>query len=86
MPPKVFEPFIGWYLTRIYIHVRPERIYVWGDGDPSREPRLFDAHMEEVRSGHDEEPDADHADTAGGARWPGTSEWRSWAPATRRRR
>src|SRR5215212_2691175 len=21
MPPKVFEPFIRWYLTRIYIHV-----------------------------------------------------------------
>jgi hypothetical protein len=67
MPPKVFDPLLGWYLARIYIHVRPERIYVWGDGDPAREPRLFDAHMEEVRSGHDEEPDADHAETAGGA-------------------
>jgi Pyridoxamine 5'-phosphate oxidase len=67
MPPKIFDRFIGWYLTRIYIHVRPERIYVWADGDPGREPQLFDAHMEEVRSGHDEEPDAEHADTAGGA-------------------
>jgi Pyridoxamine 5'-phosphate oxidase len=66
MPPKAFDRFIGWYLTRIYIHVRPERIYVWADGDASREPRLFDAHMEEVRSGHDEEPDADHAGTIGG--------------------
>ncbi len=66
MPPKVFERLIHWYLTRIYIHVRPERIYVWADGDPSREPRLFDAHMEEVRSGHDEEPDAEHPDTSGG--------------------
>lgn len=66
MPPKVFDPFIKWYLTRIYIHVRPERIYVWADGDPAREPRLFDAHMEEVRSGHDEEPDAELADPAGG--------------------
>ena len=55
MPPKAFERFIGWYLTRIYIHVRPERIYVWDDGDPAREPRLFDTHLEEVRSGHDEE-------------------------------
>jgi hypothetical protein len=66
MPPKVFDPFIKWYLTRIYIHVRPERIYVWADGDPAREPRLFDAHMEEVRSGHDEEPDAELADPVGG--------------------
>jgi Pyridoxamine 5'-phosphate oxidase len=66
MPPKVFDRFIGWYLTRIYIHVRPERIYVWADGDPAREPRLFDAHMEEVRSGHDEEPDAELADPVGG--------------------
>jgi hypothetical protein len=66
MPPKVFEPFIRWYLTRIYIHVRPERIYVWADGDPAREPQLFDARLEEVRSGHDEEPDAPHADAAGG--------------------
>jgi hypothetical protein len=66
MPPKVFDPFIKWYLTRIYIHVRPERIYVWADGDPAREPRLFDAHMEEVRSGHDEEPDAELAAPVGG--------------------
>jgi Pyridoxamine 5'-phosphate oxidase len=66
MPPKVFDPFLKWYLTRIYIHVRPERIYVWADGDPAREPRLFDAHMEEVRSGHDEEPDAELADPVGG--------------------
>jgi hypothetical protein len=66
MPPKVFERFLDWYLTRVYIHVRPERIYVWHDGDPAREPQLFDAHMEEVRSGRDEEPDAQLADTAGG--------------------
>jgi len=31
------------------------------------EPQLFDTHMEEVRSGHDEEPAAAHAGTAGGA-------------------
>ncbi|MBA3262582.1 MAG: pyridoxamine 5'-phosphate oxidase family protein [Thermoleophilaceae bacterium] len=67
MPPKVFERFIGWYLTRIYIHVRPERIYVWSDGAPAREPQLFDAHMEEVRSGHPEEPEVAHPEIAGGA-------------------
>jgi hypothetical protein len=48
-------------------HVRPERVYVWGDGDPAREPRLFDAHLEEVRSGHDEEPDVALPGTGGGA-------------------
>ena len=63
----------GWYFTRIYVHVRPERVYVWRDGDVAREPELFDAHMEEVRSGHDEEPDDEHAPTRGGASRRGTS-------------
>jgi Pyridoxamine 5'-phosphate oxidase len=67
MPPRVFERMLHWYLTRIYIHVRPERVYVWEGGDVTREPQLFDAHMEEVRSGHDEEPAGQHADTGGGA-------------------
>jgi hypothetical protein len=67
MPPKAFDRLLGWYLTRIYIRVRPERIYVWPDADVTREPQLFDAHMEEVRSGHDEEPPGPHADTEGGA-------------------
>ena len=59
--PKVLETrLLDWYLTRVYIHVRPERVYVWPDGDAA-EPQLFDAHMEEVRSGHDEEPAGQHA-------------------------
>jgi hypothetical protein len=66
MPPKAFERLLDWYYKRIYIHVRPERIYVWGDGDPAREPELFDARIEEVRSGHVEEPAAAHADAGGG--------------------
>jgi Pyridoxamine 5'-phosphate oxidase len=66
MPPKAFNRLLAWYYTRIYIHVRPERIYEWPDGDLRAEPQLFDAHMEEVRSGHDEEPDAEHAGTEGG--------------------
>jgi hypothetical protein len=70
MPPKVFDRLLSWYLTRIYIKVRPERVYVWRDRDVAREPELFDAHMEEVRSGHDEEPAAAHAGTeGGGAAW-----------------
>lgn len=57
-PPAFIRKSLGWYYTRIYVHVRPERIYMWPDGDPSSEPQLFDSHLEEVRSGHDEEPEA----------------------------
>ena len=42
-------------------------MYVWPAGDATQEPQLFDAHMEEVRSGHDEEPDAPHAAAEGGS-------------------
>ena len=49
------------------LHVRPERVYAWASGDPDAEPRLFDAHLEEVRSGHNEEPEVSHAGPEGGA-------------------
>jgi Pyridoxamine 5'-phosphate oxidase len=65
-PPKFLQRALDFYFTRLYVHVRPERVYVWPDGDPRQEPRLFDAHLEEVRSGHDEEPDARLAPTEGG--------------------
>lgn len=64
-PPEAVQKMFGWYFTRIYIHVRPERVYVWRAADS--EPELYDAHMEEVRSGHSEEPDRFHADPEGGA-------------------
>jgi hypothetical protein len=48
------------------LHVRPERVYAWEGGDAGAEPRLFDAHLEEVRSGHNEEPEVPHAAPAGG--------------------
>ncbi len=52
------------------LHVRPERVYAWADGDPDAEPRLYDAHLEEVRSGHNEEPEIPHAGPLGGrAQW-----------------
>jgi hypothetical protein len=66
-PPKALQRFFGWYYTRLYVHVRPERVYVWGHGDPSAEPQLFDTHLEEVRSGHVEEPPAAHPAGEGGA-------------------
>jgi hypothetical protein len=64
-PPEQLQRLFSWYFTRIYIHVRPERVYVWRS--PASEPELYDAHMEEVRSGHSEEPDRFHADPEGGA-------------------
>jgi Pyridoxamine 5'-phosphate oxidase len=66
LPPKPVRRFFGWYFTRIYVHVRPERVYIWPNGDPSAEPELLDAHLEEVRSGRDEEPDAPRKPAAGG--------------------
>jgi hypothetical protein len=66
-PPDFMKKMLGWYYTRIYVHVRPERVYIWESGDLGREPELFDSHMEEVRSGHDEEPEADQAPPEGGA-------------------
>jgi hypothetical protein len=63
-PPDAIKRFLSWYYTRIYIHVRPERVYVWRSS--GAEPELFDAHMEEVRSGHSEEPERFHAEPEGG--------------------
>jgi hypothetical protein len=69
-PPKLVRSLFNWYYTRIYVHVRPERVFVWPDGDMSREPTVHDAHLEEVRSGHVEEPPEDHgAPEGGGVAW-----------------
>jgi hypothetical protein len=64
--PERLRRFLVWYYDRIYIHIRPERVYVWPHGDLDSEPVLYDAHMEEVRSGHSEEPERLHAPAAGG--------------------
>jgi hypothetical protein len=70
LPPRPVRRFFAWYFARVYVHVRPERVYVWPDGDPAREPELFGAHMEEVRSGHSEEPEVGHlAPEGGGEAW-----------------
>jgi hypothetical protein len=69
-PPDFLKRFFSWYYTRIYVHVRPERVYTWPGCDVTREPELWDAHMEEVRSGHDEEPESEQARPEGGeAAW-----------------
>ena len=61
-PPTRIQRMLNWYYARIYIHIRPERVYIWPAGEIAAEPQLYDAHMEEVRSGHSEEPDRFHAD------------------------
>jgi hypothetical protein len=66
-PEAVRRRLLLWHYARIYLHVRPERVYVWPEGDAAAEPGLFDAHMEEVRSGHSEEPEEAPAAPAGGA-------------------
>ena len=65
-PPAFMKRFLEWYYTRIYVHVRPERVYLWPGCDVTQEPRLWDAHMEEVRSGHDEEQESEQRRPAGG--------------------
>jgi len=67
LPPDfVRRRLMAWYFLRLYIHVRPERVYVWPEGDAGAEPELLDAHLEEVRSGHNEEPESGHASPDGG--------------------
>ena len=69
-PPKFIRGLFDWYYTRIYVHVRPERVFVWPGGDVTSPPRSSTAHMDEVRSGHIEEPLEPHApETGGGVAW-----------------
>jgi hypothetical protein len=65
IPPAPIRRRLDWYFARIYVHIRPERVYVWPGGDVGGEPTLYGAHMEEVRSGHSEEPERFHADPGG---------------------
>ena len=70
LPPKAIEGLFGWYYERIYVKVRPERVFVWPDGDSTAEPVVHDSHIEEVRSGHIEQPlDRDDAKAGGGIAW-----------------
>lgn len=66
-PPGFLKRFLLWYYARLYVYVRPERVYVWPGGDISVEPQLMDCHLEEVRSGHVEEPEVGPPAPEGGA-------------------
>ena len=74
-PPAFLRGMFSWYYTRIYVHVRPERVFLWPGGDVTAEPELYDSHLEEVRSGHDEEPDVELPALSGGEiAWDGRIE------------
>jgi Pyridoxamine 5'-phosphate oxidase len=65
-PPKLVRPMFNWYYARLYIKVRPERVLVWPEGNLAEEPVVHDAHLEEVRSGHLQEPPEEHGAPAAG--------------------
>jgi hypothetical protein len=65
-PPRFLQGLFWWYYARLYVNVRPERVYVWPDGDFDTEPQLFGSHIEEVRSGHSQEPEVPLPETTGG--------------------
>lgn len=67
-PPKPLRGLFNWYYTRLYVRVRPERVFVWPDGDQAEPPTLLDSRKEEVRSGRSEEPLEPHEPPAGGGR------------------
>ena len=70
MPPKPIQATMGWYFKRLYVKVRPERVYVWPGGDIAAEPTLLDTRLEEVRSAHVEEPErAEPGSAAGEGVW-----------------
>jgi hypothetical protein len=69
-PPKPLRGLFNWYYARLYIKVRPERVFVWSGGELGEEPAIHGAHLEEVRSGHSEEPPEEHPQpTAGSPAW-----------------
>jgi hypothetical protein len=41
-PPDAVQRRFDWYYSRIYLRVRPERVYVWPGGDCELEPQLFE--------------------------------------------
>jgi hypothetical protein len=66
-PPAFMRRYFNWYYARIYVYVRPERVFVWPQGDFSQDPTLYGSHLEEARSHHSEEPVVPAPDPAGGA-------------------
>jgi hypothetical protein len=40
LPPPSMDRFMSWYVDRIYVHVRPQRVLVWRNGDIAAEPEI----------------------------------------------
>jgi hypothetical protein len=66
-PPSFMRGMFDWYYMRLYIYVRPERVFVWEGGDFSAEPTLYDSHIEEVRTKHSAEPEVERPAPQGGS-------------------
>ena len=72
---------LDWYYTRLYVKVRPERVFVWRGRRPLEAARAASTPtMEEVRSGHAEEPLEPHAAPEGGAARLGRADRRARQP------
>jgi hypothetical protein len=56
-PPGPLGRRFDWYFTRIYLHVRPERVFVWRAGDASVEPDVVNSGNEEVEVDEPGSPD-----------------------------
>ena len=65
-PPSFLRGQFSWYYTRIYVYVRPERVFVWSGGDFSKDPTLYGTHVEEVRTHHSAEPEVPPPPPEGG--------------------
>ena len=55
-PPKSCERCFAWYFARIYVHVRPERVYVWPTAT-RRRAELSTRTWRRSARGHNEEPE-----------------------------
>ena len=38
--PRILHGAFAWYVNRIYIKVRPERVFVWPAGEPTKPPQM----------------------------------------------
>src|SRR3954465_12138900 len=41
LPPPALDRFMSWYVDRIYVHVRPQRVFAWPKGDIAAEPEVL---------------------------------------------
>jgi hypothetical protein len=70
LPPKSMRRMFAWYFNRIYVYVRPERVFVWDGCDFRTEPTLYGSRIEEVRSAHSAEAPVEPPEPEGGpVRW-----------------